>query len=249
MIGLAAITSPAASPVMPPPRPAELGAPEKPRHERIDPSQPEPQRSQPAQELGAAPREPGAAGCIDALMAVQGNRIRPAPPEQLPRDQACRIKEAVVVEALAVRSSSGTVALVPPPTLSCAMAKAVSGWLDIAVQPLARGQFEKDLLALQVGGGQECRRRNRASAGPFSEHATGEALDIFAFRLEPGAGSSEIRVAKPDGLPQERFLAATRQSACGAFMTALGPGSDAAHADHLHVDIQERRSPASRFCQ
>ncbi|WP_368886561.1 extensin family protein [Klebsiella pneumoniae] len=40
-----------------------------------------------------------------------------------------------------------------------------------------------------------------------------------------------------------------RQSACGAFATALGPGSDAAHYNHLHVDTQERRSAASKFCQ
>jgi hypothetical protein len=59
----------------------------------------------------------------------------------------------------------------------------------------------------------------------------------------------EVVVEKPQGLAQNRFLDAVRQSACGAFMTTLGPGSDAAHANHLHVDIQERRSRASRFCQ
>ena len=28
-----------------------------------------------------------------------------------------------------------------------------------------------------------------------------------------------------------------RTAACGWFTTVLGPGSDAAHTDHLHVDI------------
>jgi hypothetical protein len=32
-------------------------------------------------------------------------------------------------------------------------------------------------------------------------------------------------------------------------MTVLGPGADAAHANHLHVDIQQRRAKSSRFCQ
>ena len=48
---------------------------------------------------------------------------------------------------------------------------------------------------------------------------------------------------------QSRFVDAARQSACGAFMTVLGPGADAAHANHLHVDIQQRRAKSSRFCQ
>jgi hypothetical protein len=129
------------------------------------------------------------------------------------------------------------------------MAKTVAGWLADSVQPLARGHFGSDLAALHVGGGHECRRRNRASAGPVSEHATGKALDIFAFRLGEGKSAVRVTVEKPEGLVQNSFLTAIRQSACGAFMTALGPGADAAHANHLHVDIQERRSRASRFCQ
>ena len=229
----------AESPALPPPRPAELGASR----------QPETQPRHPVQEGDAGSPAAGTAACIGALTAIPGNRIRPASPEQLPREQACRIEDPVVVEALAVRSGAGHVALVPPPTLSCKMAKAAGAWLDLAVQPLARGVFGTEIVALRVGGGQECRRRNRAPEGPFSEHATGEALDIFTFRMESDPDSAEIRVAKPDGPSQERFLSAVRQSACGAFTTALGPGSDPAHADHLHVDIQERRSPASRFCQ
>jgi len=129
------------------------------------------------------------------------------------------------------------------------MARTLADWLDRSLQPLARGHFERDLVALRVGGGQECRRRNRAATGPVSEHATGQALDIFAIKLGTGGDAVEVVVEKPQGLAQNRFLDAVRQSACGAFMTTLGPGSDAAHANHLHVDIQERRSRASRFCQ
>jgi hypothetical protein len=233
----------------PPPRPPEFGTrPEQPLSLKGE--------TQPAERLEAKPERPpeaaqtGQTGCIGALMAMPGNRIRPAAQDQLPRDPACRIDEPVLVKGLAVRSKAATVTLTPPPTLSCAMAKAVGEWLDVAVQPLTRGYFERDLVALQVGGGQECRRRNRAATGRLSEHATGAALDIFALRVEPaGNAPSDIRITKPDGVLQERFLAAIRQSACGAFATALGPGADAAHADHLHVDIQDRRSRASRFCQ
>lgn len=188
------------------------------------------------------------------------------------QDAACTVVEPVVVEAMTVRLDGGgarRIALQPPVTLSCATATVVAQWLDASVAPLALGHFARELTALKVGGGHECRRRNRSANGPQSEHATGSALDIFAFVLgagtadagKPNAGKPEgskaeaakadgtVVVAKPEGSTHERFLAAVRQSACGAFATSLGPGSDAAHADHLHVDIRMRRAAASRFCQ
>lgn len=158
--------------------------------------------------------------------------------------------EPVQVSALTISARGAgerrTVALQPPVTLACSMATAVAGWLETSVQPLARGYYDRDVTSLQVGGGHECRRRNRKADGPLSEHATGQALDIFAIGIGADNKRMSIAVVKPaDNGP---FLSAIRQSACGAFMTAIGPGSDAAHADHLHIDIQPRRA-SSRFCQ
>lgn len=202
-------------------------------------------------DTGNATAPAGQSACLSALSAIPGNKVTPAASASQEKDPACRVDDPVRVEALAIRGSGGaaTVSFEPPPLLSCAMARTLADWLDRSVQPLARGHFERDLASLRVGGGHECRRRNRASAGPVSEHATGQALDIFAFRMGTGEDASQVIVEKPGGLAQNRFLDAVRQSACGAFMTTLGPGSDAAHANHLHVDIQERRSRASRFCQ
>ncbi|WP_282570087.1 extensin family protein [Bosea sp. F3-2] len=185
------------------------------------------------------------------MASIPGNRVEPADSEVSKADPACHVDDPVRLHTLAIRGSTSgqTVTFEPAPLVSCAMASAVADWLDTSVQPLARGYFTLSLAGMQVGGGQECRRRNRDSSGPISEHATGQALDIFAFKLAEGGKSETILVEKPSGLVQNRFLDAVRQSACGAFMTALGPGSDAAHANHLHVDIQARRSRSSRFCQ
>lgn len=182
---------------------------------------------------------------------MPGNDVEAADPKLAQNEPACRVSEPVIVRTLSLRipGKSQAVSFQPPVTLSCPMAKAVADWLGDSIQPLARGHFDADLTELRVGGGHECRRRNRASAGPVSEHATGKALDIFAFRLGEGKAAVRVVVEKPEGPVQSRFLTAVRQSACGAFMTALGPGSDAAHANHLHVDIQERRSRSSHFCQ
>lgn len=189
-------------------------------------------------------------GCLAALVAVHGGGVRAA--EIKPgHEAACSVVEPIVVEALIVRAGAEPlrITLQPPATVSCTMAKSVAQWLETSVQPLAKGYFARELTALRVGGGHECRRRNRTANGPLSEHSTGQALDIFAFVLGDGKLDGTVVVEKPHDTTQERFLAAVRQSACGAFITSLGPGSDAAHANHLHIDIQPRRAPSSRFCQ
>lgn len=235
---------------LPPRRPADLPAPPRPEPPAPQ-STPEKASEQATASQPDAPADSRSdPACLAALVAAHGNDVRVAKAETA-QDAACSVVEPVVVEALTSgrESQRQRIVLQPPVTLSCAMATSVAQWLEISVRPLAKGYFERDLTALRVGGGHECRRRNRATNGPLSEHATGRALDIFAFVVGDGKGGGNVVVEKPDGEPQRSFLAAIRQSACGAFMTALGPGSDAAHANHLHVDIQPRRAASSRYCQ
>lgn len=244
-----------APPATPPPRPPGLAAPQPPLVSPQPPTATVTPQARKQENGAASPDKANAAegSCLRALSAVPGNRIR-APEAKLlaTSDPACQIVEPVSVEALALRNADGPghIAFDPPVTVSCDMARSLADWLDGSLQPLARGSFGRDLTRLRVGGGYECRRRNRQSAGPVSEHATGRALDIFAFTVGDGkAGGFDVVVEKPAGLLQSRFIQAVRHSACGAFSTSLGPGADAAHANHLHLDIQARRSASTRFCQ
>jgi len=234
---------------LPPPRPDAL-APRGTAEQALPKPTSPPAGDAAAPDLRAV-TEPDGRSCLALLQAIPGNDVAPGDERLTQGDPTCRVSEPVVLKALSFPASGGAriVAFEPPVTLACAMAQAVAAWLAGSVQPLAQGYFRKDLTALRVGGGHECRRRNRASTGPVSEHATGKALDIFAFAAGAGGDAMQVSVEKPAGLTESRFLTAIRQSACGAFRTALGPGADAAHANHLHVDIEERRSPASRFCQ
>ena len=232
----------------PPPARDKVDAPETPPGEPTGKSAAEPPPEQKAAKPDAVPAPD--TGCLAALVAMHGGGVRAA--EIKPgQEAACSVVQPIVVEALTVRMVTGPmkITLQPPATLSCAMATSVALWLETSVQPLAKGYFARDMTTLRVGGGHECRRRNRSANGPLSEHSTGQALDIFAFVIGDGKSDGTVVVEKPDGATQERFLAAIRQSACGAFMTSLGPGSDAAHANHLHIDIQPRRASSSRFCQ
>jgi hypothetical protein len=55
-------------------------------------------------------------------------------------------------------------------------------------------------------------------------------------------------LAAPEGTPEANFLGAVRSRACDFFRTVLGPGSDAAHANHLHLD-ERQRNAGHRLCQ
>jgi hypothetical protein len=103
------------------------------------------------------------------------------------------------------------------------------------------------LKAVRTGPGYECRNRNRAKDGKLSSHAVGLAIDISGFELANG----RVLSVKPNGDDRVRAaIGAIRTAACGWFTTVLGPGSDAAHAEHLHVDIlQHGSSERYRICE
>jgi hypothetical protein len=83
--------------------------------------------------------------------------------------------------------------------------------------------------------------------GKRSAHAQGLAIDIAGFEL---AGGSVLRIKQEIGAVPDPALAALRTAGCGWFTTILGPGSDEAHHDHLHVDIQQHGSSERyRICQ
>jgi hypothetical protein len=77
----------------------------------------------------------------------------------------------------------------------------------------------------------------------MSEHGRGNAMDITGFRL---AGGEVVDLTRSTVSKLLRDKA--RVSACGRFTTVLGPGSDAHHEDHIHVDLAER-SRGHRLCQ
>jgi hypothetical protein len=159
----------------------------------------------------------------------------------------CAIALPVRLRSLAI--GAGDVPFTGEPTLDCRLAERLADWIGNVVEPLARYHLGAGLAAIESGPGYVCRNRNNEAAGKLSEHAKGNALDIAAFALRDGR---RIAVRPADGLaPTEAaFLAAVRSTACGYFLTVLGPGSDAAHGEHLHVDLgQHGRTANYRICE
>ena len=105
------------------------------------------------------------------------------------------------------------------------------------------------LTGLQLGTTYDCRARNGTGEKQpkLSEHALGNAIDIAAFEFDDGQ-TLVVEPRQDTGDLLEAFQQAARGSACLYFTTVLGPGSNAAHSDHLHLDVAARNNDW-RLCQ
>jgi hypothetical protein len=157
----------------------------------------------------------------------------------------CEIPLPVRLQSMA--TGGGEIAFGAAPVLDCRLAERLADWVGNVVEPLARHHLGSGLAAVETGPGYACRKRNNLATGKLSEHAKGNALDIAAFVLSDGRRIA-VHPADPPPPAVTAFLAAVRTTACGYFLTVLGPGSDAAHAEHLHLDLRGRTSNY-RICE
>ena len=125
------------------------------------------------------------------------------------------------------------------PISSCAVAAGMAYWLRHSVEPAARELLGSPVKRVEHLGTFSCRRMYNREDAPWSEHATGNAIDIAGFVLEDGRRISLLR-DWPGGGQGSLFLHRVRDGACKAFGTVLSPEYNAAHADHLHLDQQGR---------
>lgn len=132
--------------------------------------------------------------------------------------------------------------------MRCDTARHLARWLRDFVRPSAAllpGQPR--LVGLVPGSTYQCRATVGNASEKLSEHALGNAFDIAAFRFADGS-KVEIAPRQDDGDLTEAFQHAVRGTACLHFSTVLGPGANAAHDNHLHLDIKARKG-GFRLCQ
>jgi len=165
---------------------------------------------------------------------------------------ACRREDRQV---LAPDRALGTVLSPAGAQATCAVNAALVRWMVHGVQPAAEALLGTRVTALEHLGTNNCRRIGGGAAGNWSEHATGNAIDIAAFKLADGrrvvvrrdwgqAGSE----AKADDT-EAAFLRQARDAACREFGTVLSPDYNAAHADHLHLDQASRGTGMWTACR
>ncbi len=143
----------------------------------------------------------------------------------------CGMEHAFKVSAF----SNGEVGLKSKVTLACPIIPSIDTWLDEIVKPAAVMYFGVPVVDIKAGS-YSCRPRNNRRGAKLSEHSFGNALDVMGFVLADGREVSIVKGWK--GAPAEQdFLREAFVGACRYFTTVLGPGSDAFHYDHLHLDL------------
>jgi len=154
---------------------------------------------------------------------------------------SCGAEDVVRLDAVVLKDGQ-RIALAPAATLRCPMAEAVAHWIREEVTPAA-ATFGSPAHTIITGTSYECRGRDRVPGAKLSEHGRANALDLRGLRLANGT----VVDFTDNAVPKE-FRELIRQSACTRFTTVLGPGSDAYHAGHIHLDLIERQG-GYRLCQ
>ncbi|KLE35640.1 extensin family protein [Aurantiacibacter luteus] len=132
------------------------------------------------------------------------------------------------------------------PQFTCPVAAGLTLWIEKDVQRLAEEHLGMRVARIEQLGTYSCRRMYGAATGQWSEHATGNAIDIAGFVLDDGSRISVLSDWDSAG-PEARFLRDVRDAACSNFGVVLSPDYNAAHADHLHFD--QGRTPGFGACR
>ncbi|MGU3362982.1 extensin family protein [Methylobacterium sp. M6A4_1b] len=252
-----ATPAPAPAPVpteapRPPERPPELSPPAVPAPAASAKArEPEPVKPAEGAEMPAPPPRP-------AELSAPALAITVAPVD----DSACRRRlerlgarfeplpavtngQCGAAKPLKVTALADDLALTPPVTLVCAAAESLARWATEA-QVAAERDLGQPLKGLTIGTSYECRGQNHDPDAKLSEHSFANGVDVMGFTFANRPAISVL--AAPEGTPEATFLGAVRGRACDFFRTVLGPGSDAAHANHLHLD-ERQRNAGHRLCQ
>lgn len=181
--------------------------------------------------------------CTAQLNALRVTFTPATPP--LAQGQKCAVDYAVRMKSI-THDDGAVTQLRDEPLLSCRAAVAIAQFTRDVIAPLAYRQFAYMPTAISTGPGFECRSRNRVAGAKISAHGAGLAIDVMTMSI----GKRNVSIETPNGDAEKQFLSAVRKAACGWFTTVLGPGSDPAHANHFHFDIEKRgRFGDSRLCQ
>ncbi|QZD86336.1 extensin family protein [Qipengyuania psychrotolerans] len=193
----------------------------------------------PSQDTSSAPVQssPGKAVVLNsearqclAQLGDAGARFYPKPDKL--NAGGCSISNTVRLDALGGDQRQFEVTNLP--TVGCPVANSFADWARFGVDRAARQILGSGLQRIETMGSYAC--RNVAGTGRLSAHSRAQAVDVSGFVLADGR-----RITVKDGWNasrQEReFLQTIHRSACKRFGTVLGPEYNAAHRDHLHLEL------------
>ena len=169
----------------------------------------------------AAPDPAQCLASLDRLGVRYSRAAAPAGPA------ACSVRNPVEVSAARVVWS-------PPPVVSCAFALRLDAFAREDVQAAALAHFGQRVRLMRQIGAHSCRRETGGKRR-WSQHASGNALDVAGFELADGTAISVEQDWRGRG-PKRAFLRDVAHRACKRFSVVLTPNSNRDHRDHIHID-------------
>ncbi|WP_054209119.1 extensin-like domain-containing protein [Bosea vaviloviae] len=155
----------------------------------------------------------------------------------------CGMEKPLKVSAFA----NGGIGLTSSATLSCPVVATTDTWLAQVVQPAAQNVLGAQVVEMRAGS-YSCRAMNNGTGtSRTSEHAFGNAVDVFSFRLNDGRNIT-VKDGWRGSPEEQNFLREVFVGACEHFSTVLGPGADMFHYDHFHIDLA-RHSKGRHICK
>jgi len=146
------------------------------------------------------------------------------------------------VQLASLSSNKARLALTNLGPVTCPLAETLAGWARYGADRAAQQILGSALVRIETMGGYSC--RNVAGTGRRSAHASANAIDVSAFVLADGRRISVVDGWSGGTAAERRFLATIHASACKRFGTVLGPAYNAAHRDHLHLELS-----GTAFCR
>ena len=138
--------------------------------------------------------------------------------------------------------ANGSIAVDKTLTIDCPMVPALEAWLNSIVEPDAQTRFGQRVATVNVFGAYSCRPIDNMAGAQLSEHAFGNAVDVAGFTLADGREIDFVHDWKTTDSQEAAFLHEAHAGACQYFTTVLGPGADAFHYNHIHLDLANHGS-------
>ena len=216
-------------PPLPPPRPADL-----------TPAAPDAG----SKTVPRSGTEAAGPACLAQLVA-SGARAEAAT-APAPAAESCGIASPVRLSSVTL-ANGDIVSLTDQPILACAFAGVLADYIRLIVAPLGQALLHAEVVAIETGPGYGCRTQDRIAGSKISAHGRGLAVDVTAIAF---ADKRRLLVERQTGAEEAGYFRAARTAACGWFTTVLGPGSDAYHANNMHLDVEPHGSSGSyRICE
>lgn len=142
------------------------------------------------------------------------------------------------VKLAQLRSDHASLALTNLGPVTCPLADTFAGWARFGVDRAAQQILGSPVVRIETLGSYNC--RNVAGSGRRSAHATANAIDVSGFVLADGRRITVSQDWSGQSPKVRNFFTAIHSSACKRFGTVLGPAYNAAHRDHLHLELGGR---------